>query len=279
MKRGSKRISETFAKWLLFCLAAALVVTTAFIYVLQTRLSENDSQQLLRLNIADVQQDIMDASDANLLELAQRIAQDMNAVETLRLEDLQYYLYKYDLSEINVIDENGIIVLSTYAAFLGFDMASGEQSGEFMVLLNGEKEYVQSYQAVSYDASLFRKYAGVALDKGGFVQVGYDAERFQRDIDEQVVGLTRNRHVGAGGRILICDSNRNIVSNAKGFDRETLDLSSFGVNPADIRQGERFTATIDGERYYCMMEMSEGYFIIAIMPVGEQPCPVMCRLA
>ena len=71
--KGSKRISETFAKWLLFCLAAALVVTTAFIYVLQTRLSENDSDRLLRLNIADVQQDIMDASDANLLELAQQM--------------------------------------------------------------------------------------------------------------------------------------------------------------------------------------------------------------
>ena len=113
------------------------------------------------------------------------------------------------------------------------------------------------------------QWGGVVLGKSGFVQMGYGAERFQKDIDSFVVGVTRNRHVGAGGRILICDSNRNIVSNAKGFDRETLDLSSFGVNPADIRQGERFTATIDGERYYCMMEMSEGYFIIAIMPVGE----------
>lgn len=269
MKQSTKRISETFAKWLLFCLVAALVVTTTFIYVLQTRLSEKDSEQLLRLNIADVKQDIMDASDANLLELARQIAQEMNAVDTLRLEDLQYYLYKYDLSEINVVDENGIIALSTYAAFLGFDMNSGEQSRAFMVLLDGEKEYVQSYQALSYDANLSRKYAGVALEKGGFVQVGYDAERFQRDIDEQVVGLTKNRHVGAGGRILICDSNRNIVSNAKGFDRQTLDLGSFGITPGEIRPGERFIATIEGERFYCMAEVSEGYFIIAIMPAAE----------
>ena len=51
---------------------------------------------------------------------------------------------------------------------------------------------------------------GVAKENGGFIQVGYSAERFQRDIDEFVIGVTRNRHVGEGGAMIIVDEDGNV---------------------------------------------------------------------
>ena len=259
-----------FARWLLLAVALALTVTAVFIYLLQTRLSEQDTDRLLRLNIADVKQDIMDASDANLLKLAHSVAKEIDSAgEELTYADLQVKLDEYSLSEINLIDERGIITKSSNIEFQGFDMNSGAQAREFLVLLDGKAEYVQSYQPISYDGSVFRKYAGVTLKQGGFVQVGYDAARFQADIDEQVIALTQNRHVGAGGRILICDRNRNIVSNAKGFNQQNLDMISFEVTSGEVRQGECFETAVNSEPYYCMLEMSEGYYIIAIMPKSE----------
>ena len=269
-KKKKRRISETFAQWLLLALSLALVVATVFIYILQTRMSENNTEQLLRLNIEDVKQDIIDASDANILELSHTIADELNASKRVPTnDDLEWKRFKYGLSEINVIDENGIIVATTYPDFMNFDMRSGAQSGEFMVLLDGKTEYVQSYQPVSFDASISMKYAGVVLDKGGFVQVGYDAKRFQRDIDQEVIGVTRNRHVGEGGSLIICDENWKIVSARHDVEGQLLETIGLTVDTDKIANGERFTATVYGVPSYCMYQYSEGYYIISVLPKSE----------
>ena len=269
-KKKKRRISETFAQWLLLALSLALVVATVFIYILQTRMSENNTEQLLRLNIEDVKQDIIDASDANILELSHTIADELNASKRVPTnDDLEWKRFKYGLSEINVIDENGIIVATTYPDFMNFDMRSGAQSGEFMVLLDGKTEYVQSYQPVSFDASISMKYAGVVLDKGGFVQVGYDAKRFQRDIDQEVIGVTRNRHVGEGGSLIICDENWKIVSDRHDVEGQLLETIGLTVDTDKIANGERFTATVYGVPSYCMYQYSEGYYIISVLPKSE----------
>ena len=269
-KKKKRRISETFAQWLLLALSLALVVATVFIYILQTRMSENNTEQLLRLNIEDVKQDIIDASDANILELSHTIADELNASKRVPTnDDLEWKRFKYGLSEINVIDENGIIVATTYPDFMNFDMRSGAQSGEFMVLLDGKTEYVQSYQPVSFDASISMKYAGVVLDKGGFVQVGYDAKRFQRDIDQEVIGVTRNRHVGEGGSLIICDENWKIVSDRHDVEGQLLETIGLTVDTDKIAKGERFTATVYGVPSYCMYQYSEGYYIISVLPKSE----------
>lgn len=269
-KKKKRRISETFAQWLLLALSLALVVATVFIYILQTRMSENNTEQLLRLNIEDVKQDIIDASDANILELSHTIADELNASKRVPTnDDLEWKRFKYGLSEINVIDENGIIVATTYPDFMNFDMRSGAQSGEFMVLLDEKTEYVQSYQPVSFDASISMKYAGVVLDKGGFVQVGYDAKRFQRDIDQEVIGVTRNRHVGEGGSLIICDENWKIVSDRHDVEGQLLETIGLTVDTDKIANGERFTATVYGVPSYCMYQYSEGYYIISVLPKSE----------
>ena len=52
---------------------------------------------------------------------------------------------EYNVVEINVVDANGIITASTYPAFLGYNMANGTQSAEFLVLLDGtQDEYAKA---------------------------------------------------------------------------------------------------------------------------------------
>ena len=195
-----KTISGTFLKWLFLIVAVAFAVSMVFSWTLQTRLSEKSAYNLLRLNIADVRQDVIDASDANLLALTRNIAGEIDGGAATDEAGLAALMERHDVSEINLINAEGIITATTHADFLNYDMRSGKQSAEFLGLLDGtEQWHVQSYQPTSYDATLLRKYAGVCLAKGGFVEVAYDAERFQRDIDHQIVGVTRNRHVGENG--------------------------------------------------------------------------------
>jgi len=176
---------------------------------------------------------------------------------------------QYDVTEINCINLDGFIFASTYPDFMNYDMRSGKQSAEFMVLLDGETEYVQRYQAVSYDASISRKYAGVVLENGGFVQVGYGFERFQRDIGEFVIGVTRNRHVGEGGSIIIADESGNIVSDRNGNEGQNLGVTGIWIDTETMLQGQVFTAEVYGESCYCMYKQQEGYTIVAVMPQRE----------
>jgi len=269
MSTGKKKISRSFQNWLLLLVIAAFLTTTTFLWIFQTKLAQENTVRLLELNIADVRQDIQDASDENLLELTAEIAGKLNNAEVITADLLFDLCSQYDVTEINCINRDGIIIVSTYPAFLNYDMRSGEQSAEFMVLLDGEKEYVQRYQAVSYDASISRKYAGVVLENGGFVQVGYGFERFQRDIGEFVIGVTRNRHVGEGGSIIIADESGNIVSDRNGNEGRNLGVTGILIDAETMPQGEVFSAEVYGERSYCMYKQQEGYTIVAVMPQSE----------
>ncbi|MBE5782595.1 MAG: hypothetical protein E7329_04675 [Clostridiales bacterium] len=269
MKNKKTRIAQAFQRGLLVLVAIAFLATTAFLWLIQTRLSENNAISLLALNLSDVREDIIDASDENLLELTESIASDLNAIEHIDSACLPALIAQYDVTEINVIDPNGFITATTYPDFMNYNMRSGDQSAEFMVLLEGQDAYVQGYRPVSYDASISRKYGGAVLERGGFVQVGYGAERFQRDIDEFIVGVTRNRHVGEGGCIIIVDENWNIVSDRYGNEGKNLNVTGIWIDSASMPENQVFTAEVYGQICYCMYRTTEGYCIVAAMPRSE----------
>lgn len=269
MKRNTQKISQAFQRRLLLVVVIAFLVTTAFLWGLQTRMAESNAVDLLKLNLTDVRQDIVDASDKNLLMLTRLVAAELNDTTEIDSNTLLELTERYGISEINVVDENGVIVAGTYPDFLGFQMASGEQSSEFLVLLNGEAEYVQSYQPVSYDTTISRKYAGVRLSDGGFVQVGYDSARFQSDIASQVASVVQNRHVGEKGFLLVTNEAHGIVGIQKGREGTALSDTGLQLTPDSVAQNEVFSATVYGEPCYCMYAVSEGYYIIAVLPQSE----------
>jgi len=265
-----KTISGTFLRWLLLIVGVAFAVSMVFSWTLQTRLSEKSAVNLLRLNIADVRQDIIDASDANLLSLTRTIASDIDGGAPADDAGLSALMAEYDLAEINLIDADGIIIATTHPDFLNYDMRSGRQSAEFLGLLDGtEREHVQSYQPTSYDPSLLRKYAGVCLQGGGFVEVAYDAERFQRDIDHQIIGATRNRHVGEGGSVIIADVRWNIVSDRNQNEGKNLDVTGIWIDRPTMPENKVFEAEVYGEACSCMYVFTEGYYIVAVLPENE----------
>ena len=261
-----RKIAQTFQRWLLVCVVLAFLATGVFTYFFQTRLADATASYTLNLNLQDVRKEIQDASDQHLLLLTHQIAWELDgqSPET----ELPRLAKKYDVSEINLVDDHGMIIASTYSDFVGYDMANGQQSAEFLPLLDGASEIVQEYQPTTYDASISRKYAGVALPQGGFLQVGYDAQRFHRDIGEQVITAARNRHIGRTGCIIICDENGIIVSDRDGHEGESINLLGY-AGREEFREGVCFTDTIYGTFSYCMFTKTEGYYIIAVLAVSE----------
>lgn len=269
-RHNLKNISQSFQRWLLMCVTAGFLMTTVFTWALQTELAKNDANELIRLNIEDVREDILEASNKNLLELTREIASRIDFTDRTNAKLLKTLKKEFDVAEINIINQNGIITVSTHNDFLNYDMRGGEQSAEFLVLLDGvTKEYVQSYQPTSSDPTISRKYAGVVLSGGGFVQVAYDAERFQKDIDDVVIGVTRNRHIGESGALIIVGEDWNIVSDRHGNEGRNLNVTGIYIDRNTMPENKTFEAVVYGKQAFCSYILSEGYYIVAVMPLEE----------
>ena len=261
-KNNRARISNTVQRLMLITVLVAFVLTSGFVYSLQTQIAMEQAEISLNSAINGVTADIKDASDSNMIAVTTAIK------ESIGKADLNTIAKTYDVAEINIVDKKGIIVETTAPQFIGYDMASGTQSAEFLCLLKGVTNYVQQYGPISYDRTVMRKYAGVSTDSG-FIQVGYDAQRFQKDIDWEVIGITKNRNVGENGCIVICDVNGNIVSAPEKFTGEKIGLKATDLKEQGIQPGTIFKNDVSGETNYCMFKESEGYYIISLISEAE----------
>ena len=262
----TRKIAQVFQLLLMVCVVAAFGATSVFTGSLQTRISYANADSLLKLNIEDVKTDVDEVSDERLLFITVDIAHKTPV--SADSEMLRSLAEEYNVAEINLVDANGKISASTVDGYVGYDMSSGEQSSEFLCLLNGQDHYVQSYRPISADGNISRKYAGVALFDGGFLQVGYNAEQFQSALSEQIRLTVKNRHIGKQGGIIVCDANYTIISDNGDHDGELLQDKS-DIDLSASSEGVRFQANVFGMESYCVYVASEGFYIIATIPVSE----------
>ncbi len=277
-KKGSERIANTFQRWLLLCIVAAYLVTSTFTFILQNGMVQIETQEVFTAAINDVESDIKGKSDAQLLSIAQKVKEDYENDLNLSLQALAG---KYDIKEINVVDASGLIIDSTELDVIGnYDMNSKAQSKEFVDVLKTQDSFVQQYSPRGKDETVWRKYAAINLNDGGFIQVGYDAEQFHEMLNEFVVDVTKNRHVGTGGFIAVCDNNLSLV-----IDNEYsgVSISEIGIDPPqEMKNGKTATTLyyadiVDGKtsftenykKYMYVFKFVEGYCIIAAQPESE----------
>ena len=202
-KSGKKneRISQTFQRKLLVLIVIACVVTSTFTYVLQNGMAEIETREVFTSAMTDVITDVRGKSNENLLRITKNIRSEYEKDKNVSLDSLAE---KYNVTEINIVAPDGSITDSTEEGIIGsFNMNSTGQSKEFMVLTGEKNEYVQVYSPRGSDEVTMRKYAGVSLENGNFIQVGYDADQFHDILDDFVIDVTKNRHVGSTGFVAI----------------------------------------------------------------------------
>lgn len=275
MNVNKKRISTSFQKWLLLIVSIAFAVTLAFLGGYQTKLFTDSAESLLDVYIKDVRQDIYDTADRNLLTLARAAANEVNSQGEVSDEFLRGMLDRYKLSEINIVNSEGIIIVSTDTRQVGYDLKSaGLQSAEFLALLGAMPEYVQAFRTIDFDGKTKRKYAAVALDYGGFIQVGYDEKAHYASMYVAVLEVVRNRHVGEDGFLIVADSKWNIISDRYNNAAQPITiLTAMTRDFASIDKAVMFDEGIyvggKFKRCFCMYDETEGFRILAVYPYSE----------
>ena len=273
--KNKERISQTFQRRLLVLIVIACLVTSVFTYFLQSGMAEIETREVFTSAMTDVIADVRGKSDENLLTITKNIRSEYENNNDVSLDEL---VKKYNVAEINVVDSEGLVINSTLDSLIGeFNMNSTEQSKEFMVLTGDETEHVQLYSPQGYDGVTMRKYGGVSLDDGGFIQVGYDADQFHDILDDFVVDVTKNRHVGSSGFVAVCDEKLNLVTHTS---RNGDHVSTIGITPDKVMLEGKTASQLYktniinsengySEEYIYVFTFVEGYCIIAAMPSAE----------
>ena len=255
-KRNKTRISQTIQRWMLLAVIFAFLITTQFIFRFQDGIASEQADNLLSLALSEITADISDASDINLLNITHKVAEEIGNASLTELAE------KYNIAEINMINDDYMISDSSESERVGvqFDQT------EFKQLFGKSDSYVSEFGAVPNNRSVFRKYAAIKT-QNGIIQVGYSAENIQDDIDKQVVGITKNRHVGQTGYIMILDGKLNVISAPESLVQKNLAQASPKVEMPD--PDKTFNMTINKVDCRCRYEQAEGYYIFSVLPEDE----------
>ena len=150
--------------------------------------NEVSARQLLQ--ISNNLETIMDHFDVTLgkqMLRACRYIASLHDKNNLVSEDLMRLREKFGLTEIHLIDENGVVTQTTEQSCFGFQflMEEGTQTAEFTRILRDAAVQVNQKAAFrDIDGKLF-KYAGIAtLDKKGIIQVGLDASKISEFVSD-----------------------------------------------------------------------------------------------
>ena len=272
-KKNSEGIANTFQRRLLGCIVIAYLITSTFTLVLQNGMAQIETQEVFTVSMNDVEETVRNKSNQHLLAIVKQVKQEYENDPTVSLSDLTE---KYGIKEINVVDANGWIINSTEEDVINnYDMNSKEQSKEFVDMMKVQDSFVQDYSPRGKDEAVWRKYAAMNLEAGGFIQVGYDAEQFHTMLNEYVIEVTKNRHVGTGGFVAVLDEKLCIVTDDEYDEHIGNHISTIGIEPPEeMKNGQTATALyyddlVGGTECMYVFKFVEGYCILAAMPVAE----------
>lgn len=279
-RKGNELMKKIFTQKLFIYMVAALAVTIAAVFTLQTFTNKYSNMSSSRSKLVDVKEKLAD-NQKTIEQLTENLGQnnlakarafaDMLAIEPSiandrqKLEDIKDKLM---VNEVHIIDKEGIITSSTIDAYVGFDMKSGEQSNAFMVIVDDPSIEIVQEPQLNVAEGILMQYIGVARsDEKGFVQVGVRPEVLEEVLAGTDISVVLNGiDFGTDGYIYAIDKNTGLVlahPNAEIIGKPAADA---GFPDSFSGNGK---AKIDGKTGYYYAEEDGDRVIGTFLPASE----------
>ena len=277
MKSNKKKISLIITIWLIVIVMAACITSAVLTYITLSKRAERQTMSLVRQNVEDVSKDISEMADESILAYVNEFIEG-GYITSARIDDpdalsdsLHDYYSSYGI-EINVIDTDGIIIVSSVPEYIGYDMHNGEQASEFLVLLDGKTEaYVQEMKDVSYDESIQMKYAGMRFPDGsGFLEVGLSDSVYNAQISLQAKYAATNRRIGETGYLLICNGDGTIFNSYHNeYTGRNIADAGIVIDRDKEYSYETERSVVFGVPSYIDINQVKGIYVIGVYSVSE----------
>ncbi len=230
------------------------------------------SYALIKQYVEDASKDVNDYLSELLSDWTVSFAEKVENYYEILSDDLLITMLDLNndiLSEINVIDENGIIIYSSVPEYVGWDMSTGEQGAEFLCLLDGVEFFQQDLMGNDYDEGIEMVYAGRAFtNRKGFVEIGVSRENYENFLNASLSRVVKNRRVGFTGSIFICDKNMHVIGSTDNKYRgQIFDKPKY--LPENEGEIVNITTKVFGKKSYLVATLNNGYYVIGGYPVDE----------
>lgn len=272
-------MKKIFTRSLCICMAAALLINIAVVALIQMVVMEQTHTQSSYERLETVKETIAQ-NEENITQLTAALGEnnlaksrafaDLLATDETILQDekrLNELKERLMVSELHVIDEQGMITHSTIKEYIGFDMNSGEQSAAFMPIAKDPSlEIVQEPTANAAEGAVMQ-YIGVARkDAPGLVQVGIRPEVLETMLKgTQIDVVFKGIEFGTNGYVYALDADTGDILAFPDNNLIGTSAQEAGI-PQEAGKG---SAKFNGTRGKYVSQEYEGMLIGTFLPNGE----------
>ena len=155
-----------------------LIVVLGFTWVLHGIVSSRYAAHMVDESRELLRKALRMSSNTKMLVQARQAEEMLRSSRLDDVGDLKRVCEKVGADALSIVGTDGRIYLSTVPEYIGFDCAAHEQSKPFLCLLNGAKDFAQDFGPTGYDPNRHSKFVGVALGRGGFLQLEFVEDRY-----------------------------------------------------------------------------------------------------
>ena len=248
---GKENISQIFQRWLFIFVILAFFVTTFSASAFQKSMAKAIAIDTIKSNLQDIEKDIQDAADRKLIDYSKFLSNELSSDASK--ETLKEIVKENNLVEITFIDNTGLVINSSKeTGRVYISLKNLDNEGSVIEKQNGAKNI---------------KYVGIKNDDY-FMQIGFNPEYAEQQIEEQIHHVAQYRHIGKNGFVVICNSEGKIVSDSLG--NVGKNISIFGQDDSiKAVPNEIFIAPVNNIPCYCMYSKVNDFVILVAMTKEE----------
>ncbi len=187
-----------------------------------------------------------------------------------RLERVAVY-NRDRMSEVSVVNAQGIITYSSNPNLRGYDIINDEQLSPFMCLLDGESSYSDTLDKTFFEGTKEQAYIGRAFrDKSGFMLFAINKDNYSVFWNESIEIVTEDSKIGMTGYMINCDKDGTISSITHTMeDKKGTAFEDVSLLPESEGEVKETITTLYGKKCYVSAMKTPDYYIIGAYPVDE----------
>ena len=279
-------IYRKYRVWILSTAVAASVAAYFLSNSVESKLARRRVESVMAPAIHDLRHEIIVGMDPILFYLAGIVRNSVGHVTNATPEIAHTLRDKLRLDEINFIDTNGVIRVSTHESQVGYWLGQDPdptRAAGFLCLLTNHVWYTQPPRMTVKADDAYRKFVGIRMP-GGALQVGLDFSRLTKDLKQRFAQVTADWHVGESGYYIIADrTSGEVISDGslsdvndtfmQGVDQKPPTLHEIGFEPEMFwkENDGTFNATVNGAPALCRTAVipESGHRVCVVMPSRE----------
>ena len=279
-------IYRKYRVWILTTATAASVAAYFLSNSVESKLARRRVESIMVPAIQDIRNEIIVGMDPILFYLAGVVRDSVGHITNATTETANRLRKELKLDEINFVDTNGVIRVSTHESQVGYWMGQDPdptRAAGFLCLLTNHLWYTQPPRLTVKADDVYRKFAGIRMP-GGALQVGLDFSRLTKDLKQRFAQVTADWHIGESGYYIIANrASGEVISDGsmsgipdtymEGVDQKPPTLIDLGFEPEMFWQEQKgsFNANVNGAPAICRTAVipESGHRVCVVMPSRE----------